>query len=174
MNSTRNHNLALLQFDIEFLANFRFTQEISCWENTEITVFLNNLTIFFVYFGILRITCNISLISRSEFLFNIESNLFQIKWLQEFSRSFTQFWSSSTKNLVINFQSDRTNFCTKRFGEASIRLSHQTFEKVQNRSRKVEIFCAFYDLLSVLSRNVIQCHSQVYWRQGIGPSRQQL
>lgn len=74
--------LALLQLDVEFLANLGFAQEISSRKNTEITVFLNYLTILFVNLGILSITSHIGFVGGSEFLLKIKSNLLQIERLQ--------------------------------------------------------------------------------------------
>jgi hypothetical protein len=94
-------NLALFQLNIEFLANLRFTQEKPCWKNTKISIFLDNLTIFFIHLGILSITCNIGFICRPEFLFNIKSNFFQIKGFQGLARTFSQFLPAPTENLGL-------------------------------------------------------------------------
>ena len=64
-NSKQLHNqhLALLQLDIEFLANFRFTEEIPCGKDTQVAVFLYYSAILLVYFGILRVTGDIGFVS---------------------------------------------------------------------------------------------------------------
>jgi len=74
--------LALLQLDVEFLADLGLAQEISSRKNTEITVFLNYLTILFVNLGILSITSHIGFVSGSEFLLKVKSDLFQIERFQ--------------------------------------------------------------------------------------------
>lgn len=91
---------ALLQFNIEFLANLGLAQEISSRKNTEIAVFLNYLTVFFVNLGILSITGDITFIRRSKFLFNIKPDLLQIVWFQWFTGSFSQFFTAPAEDLI--------------------------------------------------------------------------
>lgn len=57
--STKCLNLALLQFNVELLANLGFGQEIPRWKDTEITILLDNLAVFFIDFWILGITRHI-------------------------------------------------------------------------------------------------------------------
>jgi hypothetical protein len=123
--------LALLQLNVEFLANLRFAQEISSRENTEITVFLNYLTILFVNLGILSITSDISLICRSKFLLDIKSDFRQIERFQGLSGSFSQLLAASTEDLISAYtQGMKNHFGTERFRETSVGLSHKTFEEV--------------------------------------------
>ena len=103
------------------------------------------LTILFIQLGILSVTCNISFICRSEFLFDIKTNFFQIKGFQRLSGTFSQHLSTSTKNLSSAI-SQRNYLCAKRFWEASIWLAHKAFEEVQYWPREIKLFSSFNDL----------------------------
>jgi hypothetical protein len=124
--------LALLQLDVEFLANLGFAQEISSRKNTEITVFLNYLTILFVNLGILSITGHIGFVSGSEFLLKVKSDLLQIERFQGFSRSFSQLLTTSTEDLMSALAQEMKNHLrSQRFRETSVWLTHKTLEEIQ-------------------------------------------
>jgi hypothetical protein len=132
----QDEDLALLELDVELLANLRLGQEVASGQHREVTELVCPLLVVLKHLGVHDVGSNISLRDGGAILLReVLLDLGEVDRLEEETRALVEL-SATTESV-----------CAERLGEAARRLTDETLEEVEDTAGEVELLGASLDVL---------------------------
>lgn len=133
----QDEDLALLELDVELLANLRLGEEVSGWQDGQVTVLHLELLVVLKDLGVHDVGCDVALRNGTTVLLSqILLDLGEVNGLEEQTRA------------LVKLAATTESIRAERLGESSVWLAHETLEEFQNRAREVELRGTSLDILS--------------------------